>query len=112
MRTQIICGAFAALLGLGNAVRAQDSTSTTTTTTTTTKVEDEKKDDKEMKNGEFGLQFIPMITRMDFNTSNGEVVTADAVLGMGYGGKIGLNFSPYVGIQGEVNYDAIMQRYK
>jgi hypothetical protein len=112
MKTKIITGAFAALLGLGTSVFAQDSTSTRTTTTTTTTVDEDKKDDKEMKHGEFGLHFIPMVTRMDFNTSNGDVVTADAVLGMGYGGVLGLNFSPYFGLQGEVNYNAIMQRYK
>jgi hypothetical protein len=114
MKKKIIMGAFAALFSMGIVARAQDSTSTTTTTTTTTKVEDNKdnKDKEEFHHGEFGLQFIPMVTRMDFNTSNGDVVTADAVLGMGYGGKIGLNFSPCFGLLGEVNYDAIMQRYK
>jgi hypothetical protein len=111
MKTMIIAGTLAALFSFGT-LSAQDTTTTRTTTTTTTEVDTDQKEDREMKHGEFGLHFIPMITTLEFNTSGGEVVRGDATLGMGYGGKIGLNFSPYVGILGEVNYDAITQRYK
>lgn len=59
---------------------------------------------------EFGLRFMQTITSMDMQTSHGETVKGNAVLGFGVGPMIGFNFSNHVGIQGELLYSSISEK--
>ena len=49
-----------------------------------------------------GLRFMPTISSIKLNSPSGGVVKGEAVLGFGFGGLVGFNFTDNVGIQGEV----------
>lgn len=59
---------------------------------------------------EFGFRFMPTITSLDMQTSTGETIHGNAVLGFGVGAVIGFNFSNHVGIQGEIMYSSINEK--
>ncbi len=61
---------------------------------------------------EFGLRFMPTVSAFDMKTSSGGTVSGQATLGYGIGALLGYNFSNHVGIQGEVIYSSITQKYK
>ncbi|MGZ3862239.1 MAG: porin family protein [Bacteroidia bacterium] len=65
-----------------------------------------------LRRGELGIRFMPTFTSLSFNTYNGGTVQGEASLSYGYGAMLGLNFSKNVGIQAEVNYTDIEQKYK
>src|SRR5688572_15107413 len=62
--------------------------------------------------GEFGLRFYPTFSSMTFNTHDGGTVRADMTLSLGYGGMFAVNLNNHVGLQAEVDYLSIMQKYK
>jgi hypothetical protein len=70
------------------------------------------KKDMPYKWGELGVRFMPTFTSLTFNNPSGDVVTGQATLSYGYGGMLARNFSKNVGMQVEVNYNAISQKYK
>ena len=70
------------------------------------------KKDHELYHGEFGLRFLPTVTSLTLNNANGGTVQGDATVSYGYGIMLGLNFSKNVGIQAELNYENISQKYK
>lgn len=59
-----------------------------------------------------GFRLMPTISSLKMNSSSGGSVKGEAVLGFGIGGVVGFNFSEYVGVQGEVIYNSISQKYK
>lgn len=61
---------------------------------------------------EFGLRFMPTISNFDMQTSSGGTVKGQVTLGYGVGALLGFNFSDHVGVQGEVIYSSITQKYK
>jgi len=61
--------------------------------------------------GEVGLRFMPTVSSFDVQTSSGGKVSADATLGYGAGLILGYNFTDHVGIQGEVIYSTLNQKY-
>jgi opacity protein-like surface antigen len=61
---------------------------------------------------EFGVRLMPTFTSFDLQTSSGGKVKGEATLGFGVGALLGFNFSRYIGVQGEVIYSAISQKYK
>jgi hypothetical protein len=61
---------------------------------------------------ELGLRFMPTISSFDLNSSGGGKVNGEVTLGYGIGGFLGINFSDKVGLQGEVIYSSISQKYK
>ncbi len=61
--------------------------------------------------GEFGLRFMPTVSAFDMQTSSGGVVKGEATLGYGVGALLGFNFSDHVGLQGEIIYSSINQKY-
>lgn len=79
---------------LGYQVNAQESTSS------------------DIKRAEFGFRFMPTFASFDMKNSEGGTVKGKITLGYGIGGFIGFNFSNYVGIQAEVIYNSISQKYK
>jgi hypothetical protein len=62
--------------------------------------------------GEFGLRFMPTFSSLALNTYNGDVVQGEVTLSYGYGVMMGFNFNKHVGLQAEVNYNEISQKYK
>src|SRR5690349_20898671 len=62
--------------------------------------------------GELGFRFMPTFSSFNMQTSSGGTVKGEVTLGYGVGGVLGLNFSNHVGIQGEVIYNSLSQKYK
>ncbi len=74
--------------------------------------EEAKKERPPLRRGEFGLRFMPTFTSLALKTNNGQVVEGQATLSYGYGIMLGVNLSKNVGLQAEVNYNSISQKYK
>jgi hypothetical protein len=64
------------------------------------------------KKGMIGFRFMPSISSLKLNSASGGVVKGEVVLGFGIGGAVGFNFSEHVGVQGEIIYNSISQKYK
>lgn len=102
----ILCAS--GFLSAGNIVTAQD----TIAKTTTYEVKDENKEEPKLRPMELGFHVLPMFTALKFQTYNGETVQGTATMGWGYGGVIATHFSKNIGLQGEINYNPISQKYK
>jgi hypothetical protein len=63
------------------------------------------------RSGIFGVRFMPTITSLGFTESQG-VVETSFVLGYGAGVLLGTNFNDHVGLQGEILYSQLAQKYK
>ena len=61
---------------------------------------------------EFGLRYMPTFSTLDVKIFDGNTLTTDGELGFGAGLILGFNFTDHVGIQGEVIYNEISQKYK
>ena len=61
---------------------------------------------------EFGLRAMPTFSSFDVKTSSGGTVKGEATIGYGFGALLGYNLSDHVGIQAEVIYNALSQKYK
>ncbi len=59
-----------------------------------------------------GFRFMPTFSSFDLKTSTGGTVSGEATFGFGFGGLLGFNFTKHVGIQGEVIYSSLSQKYK
>lgn len=76
-------------------------------------VEEISKDpDPAFRNGIFGIRFMPTISKIQVQDSDGNTVKGEAVVSMGYGGLLGFNFNKHLGIQAEVIYSTLSQKYK
>ena len=60
---------------------------------------------------EFGVRFMPTFSSFNMKTSSGGTIKAEATLGYGVGALLGVNFTNHIGIQGEVIYNALSQKY-
>jgi hypothetical protein len=67
-------------------------------------------DDDELKHVEFGIRYMPTFSSIDMNTSNG-VVQGSFTMSNGFGVMLGINLTQNVGVQGEINYYQINQKY-
>jgi len=65
----------------------------------------------EAQKGEFGLRFMPTFSSFNMKTSAGNTVTGEASLGYGFGAFGAFNFNDHIGIQAEVIYTSISQKY-
>ena len=61
---------------------------------------------------EFGVRYMPTFSNLDVRSSSGGKVTVDGNFGYGIGALLGVNVSSHVGIQGEVIYSSVNQKYK
>lgn len=64
------------------------------------------------KKAEFGIRFMPTFSNLDLKTSDGNKVKGEATLGYGIGGLLGFNFNKHIGVQGEVIYSSLSQKYQ
>lgn len=91
--------------------------STTTTTTTTTTNSDNtaqsapSSSDGSRKGLYFGVEFLPTFTHFDVAQVNGGTYKTSFVLGYGFGALLGVNVTDHFGLQGEVLYSALAQKY-
>jgi hypothetical protein len=60
---------------------------------------------------EFGVRFMPTVSAFDLQTSSGGTIKGQATFGYGIGALLGFNFSDHVGVQGEVIYSSLNQKY-
>jgi hypothetical protein len=100
-----------------NVASAQETqqTTTTQTVTTTTTVDDNNDDssnDPTLRRGEFGLRYMPTFGSLDLRTYNNSTVKGSMSLSHGWGIMLGFNFNHHVGVQGEINYNEINQKWK
>lgn len=61
---------------------------------------------------EFGLRLMPTFSSFEMKNSGGGTVDGEVTLGFGLGALLGFNFSDHIGVQGEVIYSSVSQRYK
>ena len=61
---------------------------------------------------ELGIRFMPTVSNFDMKSSSGGTVTGEATFGYGIGAVLGINFTKHVGIQGELLYNSLSQKYK
>ncbi|MBK6861899.1 MAG: PorT family protein [Saprospiraceae bacterium] len=64
------------------------------------------------QHAEFGLRFMPNFTSVNLRNSGGGTVTGEVTLGYGFGALLGFNFTNHVGIQGELIYNSLSQKYR
>lgn len=62
--------------------------------------------------GEIGLRFMPTFSAFDMETSAGGTIKGEVTLGYGFGGMMGYNFSNHIGMQVELLYSSLAQKYK
>jgi hypothetical protein len=122
MKTNIKIAALVTLCALStDKLRAQADTvrveqSTTTTQTVTNYETDNRKendhDDAPLRRGEFGIRYMPTFGTLRVRTYDNETVSGTLSMSHGWGIMLGFNFNHHVGVQGEVNYNEINQKYK
>ena len=61
---------------------------------------------------EFGARFMPTFSQFDVQTSEGGTVDGTVTLGYGGGIFLGYHFNTNIGVQAEVIYSSINQKYK
>lgn len=102
---------FSAALLSASVLNAQDTVKVKETTVvhdTVVKAKDENK----LHKGEFGLRYLPTFTSLSLRNYNGDVVQGKATMSSGFGIMLAHNFSKCVGVQAEINYNKISQKYK
>ena len=63
------------------------------------------------QNFELGLRFMPTFSSFGLKNSTGGTITGDGVIGFGVGGLFGYNFAEHFGLQGEIIYSTLGQKY-
>jgi opacity protein-like surface antigen len=61
---------------------------------------------------EFGFRFMPTVSAFEMQTSSGGTVKGEGTLGYGVGAMLGFNFNRHVGMQAEVIYNSLSQKYR
>ena len=103
--------------GLNYSFGQDNQTNTNTTVTTTTSTSTSTDNDKKGGDGDYaaayvGFRFMPTFTYLAYRNLDNSTAEATAVLGYGYGGVLGFNLSEHVGLQAEVIYSRLAQKYK
>jgi hypothetical protein len=65
-----------------------------------------------LRKGEFGIRYMPTFGALALTSSNGSVIQGDVTMSNGFGIMLAHNFNRHVGIQAEVNYYDMQQKYK
>lgn len=60
---------------------------------------------------ELGVRFMPTFSSVSMETSSGGTVSGEATLGFGFGGLLGFNFTNHVGLNVELLYNSVSQKY-
>jgi hypothetical protein len=65
----------------------------------------------EAQEGEIGLRFMPTFSALDVKTIDGGTVKGEITIGYGGGLLLGYNFTEHVGLQTEIIYMSLSQKY-
>ncbi len=65
----------------------------------------------DLRHLELGFRLMPTFSAFDMQTSSGGTIKGEVTLGYGIGGMIAFNFTNHMGIQGEVIYNSLSQKY-
>jgi hypothetical protein len=68
--------------------------------------------DDQFYRGEFGLRFLPTFTSIEFQTIDQGTAKGEFTLGYGFGAMFAHNFTRNAGIQFEIIYNSLTQKYK
>jgi hypothetical protein len=74
--------------------------------------EEKKAERPPLRRGEFGVRYMPTFSSMSLRTSSGDIIQGDVTMSHGYGLMLAGNFSKNIGLQAELNYLEITQKYK
>lgn len=74
-------------------------------------VESPEKAEPVFHSGIFGIRFMPTISSIKVQNSDGAGVTGNAVVKYGYGALLGFSLNNHVGMQVEVLYNTLSQKY-
>lgn len=72
---------------------------------------DQKAEDSRFRGIELGARYMPTFSSLTLRTYEGDVVQGQTSMSNGYGFMLGLN-SKHIGLQGEIDYLKISQKYK
>lgn len=61
---------------------------------------------------EFGFRFMPTLSSVDMNVSSGGTVKGEATFGYGIGALLGFNLSNHIGVEADIIYNSLSQKYK
>jgi opacity protein-like surface antigen len=86
-------------LAFGAGIKAQDSTNTS-------------RPKADFHRVEFGFRFMPTFSAFDMKTSSGGTVNSEVTLGLGVGGFVAFNFTNHMGMQVELIYNSLSQKYQ
>ncbi len=125
MKKKTIITGMLAFLFAGNLVAQNDSSKTITTTTTITESnkagdnnagsnaaqQESSAGSSDLASFYIGARFMPVFTDFEVKTVSDDVAQTSFVVGYGAGGYIGVNLSKNIGLQGEVLYNALSQKY-
>jgi hypothetical protein len=64
------------------------------------------------QHAEIGFRYMPTFSSSSFQTAAGGSIKGEVTLGYGVGGFLAFNFNNHVGLQAEVIYNSISQKYK
>jgi hypothetical protein len=67
--------------------------------------------DTHAQNVELGARFMPTFSSFKIHSNDGGTLKGEFTAGYGYSGFIGINFTDNFGIQGEVMYNKLSQKY-
>jgi hypothetical protein len=99
-------------IALGISFLSVEVNAQTTTTTTTTTSPDAQVAAPDFHRVEFGFRFMPTVSAFKMVTSTGGTVQGTATFGYGVGGMVGINLTNHVGVQGEIIYNSLSQKYR
>jgi hypothetical protein len=66
---------------------------------------------EELRHLEFGLRYMPTFSSIDVHAHDGRVINGSVTMSQGFGIMTALNLTKHLGVQAEVNYYQITQKY-
>lgn len=75
-----------------------------------TQVDDE--DNEPLRHGELGIRYMPTFSRLEVRGVSGDAIRGELSMSHGWGVMGAVNFSRHMGLQAEINYHEINQKYK
>ena len=60
---------------------------------------------------EFGFRLMPTLSSVDMNVSSGGTVKGQATFGYGIGALLGFNLSNHIGVEADIIYNSLSQKY-
>jgi opacity protein-like surface antigen len=91
--------------------KASDNPKKKTETKTTISLNQINTEYPDLRMVELGVHYMPTFYSMTFKNVNGDKIKGSASFSHGFGGMLALNFSPHVGVQGEIDYYKATQKF-